>query len=430
MLTLLLVIIYIAFISLGLPDSVLGAAWPSMFEQLGVPVGYAGIITMIIAGTTILSSLSSNFLNRKLGTGHVMVISVAVTAAALFGFSVSSKFWHLCLIGIPYGLGAGNVDASLNNYVALHYKPRHMSWLHCFWGVGTMIGPAVMSAFIAGGGVWTQGYRAISIFQMILTAVLLASLPLWKKAEKAEDESGRCGEPSLSLTNEFPSETRCADENTVSSSLPADEEEAPVTLKTAIKIPGVLFAILAFLCYCIVEATTGFWATTYMVFYRGIEINLATSWAMLFYVGITAGRFISGFVSEKLGDKNMIRSGSAIVLLALALMALPFGGKWLVFAALILAGFGCAPIFPCMIHATPDRFGKKNSQAVIGLQMACAYTGSTFGPPLFGLIVQKISVFWLPFYGMIFALLLIVLSELLNRRQRLSASGQIGQQSC
>lgn len=428
MLTLLLVIIYIAFISLGLPDSVLGAAWPSMFEQLGVPVGYAGIITMIIAGTTILSSLSSNFLNRKLGTGRVMVISVAVTAAALFGFSVSSKFWHLCLIGIPYGLGAGNVDASLNNYVALHYKPRHMSWLHCFWGVGTMIGPAVMSAFIAGGGVWTQGYRSISIFQMILTAVLLASLPLWKKAEKVE--AGRYGERSLSLTNEFPSETRGADENTVSSTLPADEEESPVTLKTAIKIPGVLFAILAFLCYCIVEATTGFWATTYMVFYRGIEINLATSWAMLFYVGITAGRFLSGFVSEKLGDKNMIRSGSAIVLLALALMALPFGGRWLVFAALILAGFGCAPIFPCMIHATPDRFGKKNSQAVIGLQMACAYTGSTFGPPLFGLIVQKISVFWLPFYGMIFALLLIVLSELLNRRQRLCASGQTGQQAC
>ncbi|MBP3742652.1 MAG: MFS transporter [Treponema sp.] len=429
MLTLLLVIIYIAFISLGLPDSVLGAAWPSMFEQLGVPVGYAGIITMIIAGTTILSSLSSNFLNRKLGTGRVMVISVAVTAAALFGFSVSSKFWHLCLIGIPYGLGAGNVDASLNNYVALHYKPRHMSWLHCFWGVGTMIGPAVMSAFIAGGGVWTQGYRSISIFQMILTAVLLASLPLWKKAEKVEEKAGRNGERSLSLTNEFPLETRCADENTVSSTLPA-EEESPVTLKTAIKIPGVLFAILAFLCYCIVEATTGFWATTYMVFYRGIEINLATSWAMLFYVGITAGRFLSGFVSEKLGDKNMIRSGSAIVLLALALMALPFGGKWLVFAALILAGFGCAPIFPCMIHATPDRFGKKNSQAVIGLQMACAYTGSTFGPPLFGLIVQKISVFWLPFYGMIFALLLIVLSELLNRRQRLCASGQTGQQAC
>ena len=178
------------------------------------------------------------------------------------------------------------------------------------------------------------------------------------------------------------------------------------------------------------EATTGFWATTYMVFYRGIEINLATSWAMLFYVGITAGRFLSGFVSEKLGDKNMIRSGSAIVLITLVLMALPFGGKWLVFAALILAGFGCAPIFPCMIHATPDRFGKKNSQAVIGLQMACAYTGSTFGPPLFGLIVQKISVFWLPFYGMIFALLLIVLSELLNRRQRLCASGQTGQQAC
>ena len=309
-----------------------------------------------------------------------------------------------------------------------------MSWLHCFWGVGTMIGPLVMSRFIASGGVWTQGYRAISIFQMVLTAVLLASLPLWKKAEKAE--AGRYGAAAPlegvaeAPAGRKPEEAEARGRLSPPSSSAATDEESPVTLKTSIKIPGVLFAILAFLCYCIVEATTGFWATTYMVFYRGIEINLATSWAMLFYLGITAGRFLSGFVSEKVGDKNMIRSGSAIVLLALALMALPFGGNWLVFAALILAGFGCAPIFPCMIHATPDRFGKKNSQAVIGLQMACAYTGSTFGPPLFGLIVQKISVFWLPFYGMIFALLLIILSELLNRRQRLCAPGQTGQQAC
>ncbi len=406
MLTLLLVIIYIAFISLGLPDSVLGAAWPSMFEVLGVPVGYAGIITMIIAGSTIISSLASNFLNKKLGTGRVMVISVAITATALFGFSVSSKFWHLCLIGIPYGLGAGSVDASLNNYVALHYKPRHMSWLHCFWGVGTMIGPIVMSRFIAGGGVWTQGYRAISIFQVILTGVLLLSLPLWKKVEKLE---------ARGIRNEHEC-AKCPERHS-----PSEEKKSnnDVTLKSVVKIPGVLSAVLAFLCYCAIEATTGFWATTYMVFARGIDINLATSWAMLFFIGITVGRFLNGFISERFGDKNMIRVGAGIIFVALVLMTLPISNKWIVLSVFVLAGLGCAPIYPCMIHATPIRFGKENSQALIGLQMACAYSGSTFCPPIFGIIVQKLSIKLLPFYGLLFVIFLIIFTENLNKKTKL-----------
>ena len=406
MLTLLLVIIYIAFISLGLPDSVLGAAWPSMFEVLGVPVGYVGIITMIIAGSTIISSLASNFLNKKLGTGRVMVISVAITATALFGFSVSSKFWHLCLIGIPYGLGAGSVDASLNNYVALHYKPRHMSWLHCFWGVGTMIGPIVMSRFIAGGGVWTQGYRAISIFQVILTGVLLLSLPLWKKVEKLE---------ARGIRNEHEC-AKCPERHS-----PSEEKKSnnDVTLKSVVKIPGVLSAVLAFLCYCAIEATTGFWATTYMVFARGIDINLATSWAMLFFIGITVGRFLNGFISERFGDKNMIRVGAGIIFVALVLMTLPISNKWIVLSVFVLAGLGCAPIYPCMIHATPIRFGKENSQALIGLQMACAYSGSTFCPPIFGIIVQKLSIKLLPFYGLLFVIFLIIFTENLNKKTKL-----------
>ena len=406
MLTLLLVIIYIAFISLGLPDSVLGAAWPSMFEVLGVPVGYAGIITMIIAGSTIISSLASNFLNKKLGTGRVMVISVAITATALFGFSISSKFWHLCLIGIPYGLGAGSVDASLNNYVALHYKPRHMSWLHCFWGVGTMIGPIVMSRFIAGGGVWTQGYRAISIFQVILTGILLLSLPLWKKVEKLE---------ARGIRNEHEC-AKCPERHS-----PSEEKKSnnDVTLKSVVKIPGVLSAVLAFLCYCAIEATTGFWATTYMVFARGIDINLATSWAMLFFIGITVGRFLNGFVSERFGDKNMIRVGAGIIFVALVLMTLPISNKWIVLSVFVLAGLGCAPIYPCMIHATPIRFGKENSQALIGLQMACAYSGSTFCPPIFGIIVQKLSIKLLPFYGLLFVIFLIIFTENLNKKTKL-----------
>ena len=406
MLTLLLVIIYIAFISLGLPDSVLGAAWPSMFEVLGVPVGYAGIITMIIAGATIISSLASNFLNKKLGTGRVMVISVAITATALFGFSISSKFWHLCLIGIPYGLGAGSVDASLNNYVALHYKPRHMSWLHCFWGLGTMIGPIVMSRFIAGGGVWTQGYRAISIFQVILTGILLLSLPLWKKVEKLE---------ARGIRNEHEC-AKCPERHS-----PSEEKKSnnDVTLKSVVKIPGVLSAVLAFLCYCAIEATTGFWATTYMVFARGIDINLATSWAMLFFIGITVGRFLNGFISERFGDKNMIRVGAGIIFVALVLMTLPISNKWIVLSVFVLAGLGCAPIYPCMIHATPIRFGKENSQALIGLQMACAYSGSTFCPPIFGIIVQKLSIKFLPFYGLLFVIFLIIFTENLNKKTKL-----------
>jgi fucose permease len=283
-----------------------------------------------------------------------------------------------------------------------------MSWLHCFWGVGTMIGPVVMSRFISAGGVWTQGYRAISIFQMILTGILLLSLPLWKKVEKMD--SGRCGVSPLEGVAE--DEASAGARGRLSPS----ESSGDVTLKAAIKTPGVLSAVLIFLCYCAIESTVGFWATTYMVFSRGIDINLATTWASLFFIGITVGRFITGFISEKAGDKNMIRIGSVLIFFALILMLLPFENKWIVFSSFILAGLGCAPIYPCMIHSTPVRFGKEKSQALIGLQMACAYTGSTLCPPLFGLIVQKISVSLLPFYGIAFLVLMIFLSEDLNRK--------------
>ena len=398
MASLLLVIIYVAFISLGLPDSVLGSAWPSMFEKLNVPVGYAGIITMIIAGSTIISSLASNFLNQKLGTYKVMVISVSITAFALFGFSCSNEFWHLCLLGLPYGLGAGSVDAALNNYVALHYKNRHMSWLHCFWGVGTMIGPIVMSNFISNGGIWTEGYRAISIFQVFLVIVLALSFPLWKNMENTSSEISK-----QNLNEEI--------EN--------DNSQEKVTLKSVIKVPGVISAVLIFLCYCSIESTTGLWASTYMVFAKGIDVALASSWAMLFYIGITVGRFLNGFSSEKFGDKFMIRFGVALILFSFILMLLPFKNIFIVCAVFVLVGLGCAPIYPCMIHSTPIRFGAKNSQALIGLQMACAYTGTTFCPLIFGLIVEKNSVNCLPIYGLCFAILLFVLVEILEKKNKI-----------
>ncbi len=401
MTTLLLIIIYVAFISLGLPDSILGSAWPSMFEMLNVPVGYAGIITMIIAGSTIVSSLASNFLNQKLGTYKVMVISVSITALALFGFSCSNEFWQLCLLGIPYGLGAGSVDAALNNYVALHYKNRHMSWLHCFWGVGTMIGPIVMSNFISNGGIWTEGYRTISIFQVFLVLILFFSLPLWKNMENK----------SVATENNDKVESDCT------SNL-SDDSKEKVTLKSVIKVPGVLEVALIFLCYCSIESTTGLWASTYMVFARGIDVVLASSWAMLFFIGITVGRFINGFTSEKFGDRFMIHFGVILIILSFAFMILPIKNIFVVCAVFILVGLGCAPIYPCMIHSTPIRFGKRNSQALIGIQMACAYTGTTFCPLIFGFIVENISVKCLPFYGLAFAVVLIVLLQVLERKNK------------
>ena len=401
MTTLLLIIIYVAFISLGLPDSILGAAWPSMFEMLNVPVGYAGIITMIIAGSTIVSSLASNFLNQKLGTYKVMVISVSITALALFGFSCSNEFWHLCLLGIPYGLGAGSVDAALNNYVALHYKNRHMSWLHCFWGVGTMIGPIVMSNFISNGGIWTEGYRAISIFQVFLVVILAFSFPLWKNMANKSNESVKNDINEKNSLSNFD-----------------DDLQEKVTLKSVIKVPGVLEAVLIFLCYCSIESTTGLWASTYMVFARGIDVSVASSWAMLFFIGITVGRFINGFTSEKFGDKIMINFSVILIIISFVLMLLPIESKILVCVVFILSGLGCAPIYPCMIHSTPIRFGKRNSQALIGLQMACAYTGTTFCPLIFGLIVEKISVNCLPIYGLGFSVVLVILLKVLEKKTK------------
>lgn len=401
MTTLLLIIIYVAFISLGLPDSILGSAWPSMFEMLNVPVCYAGIITMIIAGSTIVSSLASNFLNQKLGTYKVMVISVSITAFALFGFSCSNEFGHLCLLGIPYGLGAGSVDAALNNYVALHYKNRHMSWLHCFWGVGTMIGPIVMSNFISNGGIWTEGYRAISIFQVFLVVILAFSFPLWKNMANKSNESVKNDINEKNSLSNFD-----------------DDLQEKVTLKSVIKVPGVLESVFIFLCYCSIESTTGLWASTYMVFARGIDVSVASSWAMLFFIGITVGRFINGFTSEKFGDKIMINFSVILIIISFVLMLLPIESKILVCVVFILSGLGCAPIYPCMIHSTPIRFGKGNSQALIGLQMACAYTGTTFCPLIFGLIVEKISVNCLPIYGLGFSVVLVILLKVLEKKTK------------
>ena len=400
----LLAIIYFAFISLGLPDALVGAGWPVMHQDLGVPVSYAGFITMTIAIGTILSSLQSDRLTRKLGTGLVTTLSVALTAVALLGFSVSTEFWMLILWAIPYGLGAGAVDAALNNYVALHYASRHMSWLHSFWGVGAAISPFIMSYSLTQGLGWNTGYRVVAILQMVLVAILFAGLPLWRKVHPtvpaaAAGGGGDEGEGGKTLE-------RAAGN---------DGREKPLGLIGALKIKGVPFVLLGFLAYCALEATAILWASTYLVQQRDVAASTAASFASLYLLGITAGRFLSGFVADRVGDRNMIRLGILGVCVGVILIALPLENDTLALAGLVIAGFGSAPIYPAIIHSTPANFGPSKSHAIIGIQMASAYLGATLAPPLFGFLGQAVGMWLFPFYLAALAALMLVMTEALNR---------------
>lgn len=370
---LLLAVIYLAFISLGLPDSLLGSAWPTIRAELDVPLSYMGMVSMIISGGTIISGLMSERLTKKFGTKYVTLVSVFLTAAALFGFSTVKEFYQLCLWGIPYGLGAGAIDAALNNYVALHYKSKHMSWLHCFWGVGTIVSPYVMSYALVHTS-WSNGYRTVSFLQFGIAAVILLTLPLWK-------------------INRSPSGTENGGEL--------------LGVKGALKIRGVPSLLIGFYAYCAAEATTMLWASSYLEGVRGSSKNEAAAFGSLFFIGITAGRFLSGFISDKVGDNRMIRIGIGIALSGVLLITLPFRATSLV--GFIVIGLGCAPVYPCIIHSTPRNFGAENSQGIIGIQMASAYVGSTFMPPVFGLMANHISLKLMPIYLAFFFILLLVM---------------------
>lgn len=382
MFSFLLPVIYLAFISLGLPDALLGAAWPSMYQPLGADLSWAGAVSMIISAGTIVSSLASDRLNSRLGTGKVTAGSVALTAIALFGFSTCTAFWQLCVWAVPYGLGAGSVDAALNNYVALHYQSRHMSWLHCMWGVGASVGPVIMGRALAAGS-WQSGYRVISLMQIVLTAILLFSLPLWKRPD--EDGAG------VNVTPEHRS------------------------LPQLLRIPGVPEVMISFACYSAVEATAGMWAASYCTLMRGIDAQTAAGWASLFYLGITVGRFFSGFLTMKFNDHQMIRGGQAVILVGLVLIFLP-AGNTLLFAGLIIVGLGCAPIYPSIIHETPANFGRNLSMSMTGVQMAAAYVGTTLLPPFFGLLAQHISMGLFPWYLLTALILMTVSSEAMHRK--------------
>lgn len=373
--TIILILIYLAFISLGLPDGLLGASWPSMYPELGISISFAGYLSMIIAGGTIISSLFSSKLIQKIGTGPVVVISIVLTCLGLFGFYMGQEYYVLCLFAIPYGLGAGAIDSALNNYVATHYKARHMSWLHCFWGVGALTGPYIVGAYLLNGASWRYGYFTVATIQSVLALILLCTLPLWKKNEKEA---------------------------------PKQEEEKPVskiTFRQALSLKGAPFICLAFFAYCALETTCGLWTASYLTLNRSISADTAALWASLFYIGITSGRFICGFVTEKLGDKKLIIIGLSVIFVGIILLAIP-SSSVLPLISLVIIGIGCAPIYPSLIHLTPLKFGKTNSQTLIGLEMATAYIGSTFMPPLFGLLAENVDILYFPYWLLFFALLL------------------------
>lgn len=381
---LLLAVIYVAFISLGLPDSLLGAAWPSIYPQIEVPVSYAGIISMLIAAGTIVSSLNSDRLTLRFGTGKVTATSVAMTAVALLGFSFSTSFLELCLWAIPYGLGAGSVDASLNNFVALHYKSRHMSWLHCMWGVGASLGPYIMGYALTGHAGWAGGYRIIGLLQIALAALLFISLPLWKKTPV----NIGVGDANSAPTHQANADDRQARPRT------------PVTPAQILRIRGAKAVMLAFFCYCAIEATAGLWAASYLNLQRGVSAEDAASYAALFFVGITVGRALSGFLTIRFSDDQMIIGGEALIVIGIATMVIP-GHNIIALMGLVVIGLGCAPVYPSIIHAIPERFGADKSQAIIGVQMATAYVGTLAMPPFFGLIANRVSVALFPYYLML-----------------------------
>ena len=389
MYTLLLVLIYIAFISLGLPDSLLGSGWPVIHNDLNVPVSSMGIISMIISGGTIVSSLMSDRLTRKFGTRIVTVVSVFLTAAALLGFSLSSQFWMLLVFAVPYGLGAGAIDAALNNYVALHYTSRHMSWLHCFWGVGTIVSPFVMSYSLTVLN-WNMGYRIVGFIQLGIGLLLLITLPVWK----SNIQTGDVASESIGLAG-------------------------------ALKIKGVPYLLTGFFAYCAAESTAMYWASTYMVEVRNISTERAARFASLFYIGLTIGRFLGGFIMNKLGDRKMIILGTCILSCGIISLLIPTGSSFVPLAGFIIIGFGCAPIYPCIIHSTPYNFGPENSGAIIGIQMASAYVGTTFIPPLFGVLGNLIGFKVFPVYLLVFVILMISMTELTFKITGKSRRGRV-----
>lgn len=388
MTSLLLALIYICFISLGLPDSLLGSAWPVLHKQIYVPVSYAGIISMAICVCTIQASLFSDKLLRKFGVGKVTAFSVALTALGLGGFSVSDQFWKLILYSVPYGLGAGGIDAILNNYVALHYKAQHLSWLHCMWGVGASISPFIMSYSLVSLDNWSYGYLIVAAIQAVLAALIFISLPIWKKCAQSNEDA-------------------------------VEETQKALTFREVFAIKGALPCFFTFFCYCALELTTSLWASSYLVELWAFTPEAAASFGSMFYIGVTLGRLANGFLAMKLNDHFLIRMGIGLIAVGIVLLFVPLHCTFAL-VGFVVIGLGCAPIYPCIIHMTPAVFGKDKSQAMIGVQMAFAYIGFLLMPPLFGVIADYISISLLPIYQLILLALVFLTHELVAGKKRIA----------
>ncbi|WP_070000634.1 MFS transporter [Cellulosilyticum sp. I15G10I2] len=395
MATFFLIIIYMAFISLGLPDSLLGTAWPVMQIQYNAPLGAAGLISMVISGATIISSLMSGSIIKRFGTGKITFISCLMTACALLGIAISPALFWFFILAIPLGLGAGAVDSGLNNYVALHYKAHHMSWLHCFWGVGATLGPIIMSWYIGRGYSWRSGYFTVAMIQFGLVVLLFMTLPLWDKAANTVNNQSE----DLSTRNQITKN---------------DLEHHSLKEINPIHIKGVKFALASFFFYCGIEASMGLWGSSFLVNVKGLDAATAARWVSMYYGGITLGRFITGFITMKLSNKVLIRMGQSITLGGALLLLLPLPNIFSLIS-FIMIGLGCAPVFPCMIHETPTRFGKAYSQTIIGYQMAFAYIGITFLPPLLGWIAASTTIKILPYFALFYILGMLFSSEIINR---------------
>lgn len=383
--TTLLVLIYIAFISLGLPDSVLGSAWPVMQAELGAPLSLAGYISMVVSAGTVVSSLASNRLITRFGVGRVTAVSVLMTAAGLLGISLVPGAWMLFLCAIPLGLGAGSVDAALNNFVALHYAARHMSWLHCFWGIGATAGPMILSLQLSHGASWRSAYGLISGIQFALALALFLTLPVWRRAKAPAAESG--------------------------------EEQRYLTNREALRLPLVKTALVGFVFFCAVETTSGLWASTYLHQARGLSASEAAMGASMFYGAITAGRLITGFAASRISPARLIRIGQCVCLAGAAMVALPAPSA-VGMLGIAVIGLGTSPIYPNMLHETPRRFGARNSQAIVGLEMAFAYIGSTLIPPLFGSLASATTLHLYPWFLAACTLVMLAASETVARRTR------------
>jgi len=382
--TFFLIMIYLAFISLGLPDSLLGVAWPLIRSDFNSPFEAAGLVSMFAAGGTIVSSFASGAVHKRLSTGKITLVSCLMTASALLGFAYSQSLVWLLVLAIPLGLGGGSVDTALNNYVANHCKAHHMSWLHCFWGIGATLGPFIMSGFIARQNSWRNGYLTVSLLQFSLAVLLFLSLPLWKRMEKKHNENNKAA---------------------------SDIDIKPGAVKAVpLKIQGVKLSLTAFLFYCGVEATMGLWGSSFLISIKALPPATAARWVSLYYLGITLGRLLTGFLTLRFGNRLLIRTGQLLALFGVLLLLFPLP-YYFSLPGFILVGLGCAPIFPCMLHETPVRFGRENSQAIMGYQMALAYTGSTFLPPILGFIASHTTIGLLPVFVLTYILIMLVCSE-------------------